>query len=154
MFEQHSELLQRAELFKNKLEPNKNTLVVTHSGMVNALKSTHIVNGRLNNQEGIPLCSIHKIWVIIIKVKNLKLSSSCNFCRTTAVWQVCATRSPLWSGLTLTAVLVFMCPYQHSTYRVQLIALSAFQADKQVFVLVELLMMISTTPLVTAAFLC
>ena len=66
--ESHAELLVRSNKFKNETLSNIKSdvpiLVVTHSGMVNALKSDSIKeNGKLNNGGHVELCSKHVIKV-------------------------------------------------------------------------------------------
>jgi broad specificity phosphatase PhoE len=66
--ESYAELLERANRFKSetlsKVDTTEPIVVITHSGMINALKSDHInEKGKLNNGEHMGLCSFHEIKI-------------------------------------------------------------------------------------------
>ena len=66
--EDYQDMLERSFKFKgetlSKVEADSPILVMTHSGMINALKSDHVTEkGKLNNGSRVELVSMHTIKV-------------------------------------------------------------------------------------------
>jgi broad specificity phosphatase PhoE len=66
--ETFADLLERANRFKSEtlsqLSAKEPIVVITHSGMVTALKSDHITDqGKLNVRGHVELCSFHEIEI-------------------------------------------------------------------------------------------